>query len=130
MTATINQNYFDLNFDYSSSIKSLSIVNRVKQYILILTILYRQNKFFQNGIKDIDLFLFLFGANNAEKVDDILIRLEELTDHTTKLLESKHLKSWFFYPLRYAIDKTETSCMSLQALLASKEAIMAHNESN
>lgn len=72
------------------------------------------------------------GADTVEKIDNILITLEEFTDFSNELLkDSQELKKWYNYPLRYMVDKVETSSMSLQAMLGSKQAqIMHHNKTN
>lgn len=129
MTVTIeNPLLFNINlFKYSPNSK---LFDSSKAYFITLIELYNMNSFFQKGIKNIDKYLFLFGANNAQKIDDILLKLEEITDYSSELLESQEINKWYNYPIYYAFDKMETSCMSLQAMLASKEAMMAHNEAH
>ncbi len=129
MTVIIeNPLIFDISLLKSSS--NTKLFDSSKAYFLTFIELYNMNNFFQRGIKNIDKYLFLFGADNAQKIDNILLKLEEITDYSSELLESQEINKWYNYPIYYAFNKMETSCMSLQALLASKEALMAHNEAH
>ena len=40
------------------------------------------------------------------------------------------LTKWYNYPLRYMIDRVETSNMSLQAMLGSQQAQLMHKNRN
>jgi len=129
MTVIIeNPLIFDISLLKSSS--NTKLFDSSKAYFSTFIELYNMNNFFQRGIKNIDKYLFLFGADNAQKIDNILLKLEEITDYSSELLESQEINKWYNYPIYYAFNKMETSCMSLQALLASKEALMAHNEAH
>ncbi len=130
----VNQNYFNFNSDYFiPSVKyDNSLFKSISAYGSTLKELYNLNKFLQVSIYNIENFLLLNGANTVEKIDNILITLEEFTDFSNELLkDSQELKKWYNYPLRYMVDKVETSSMSLQAMLGSKQAqIMHHNKTN
>ena len=130
----INQNYFNFNSDYFiPSVKyDNSLFKSIGAYGSTLKELYNLNKFLQVSIYNIENFLLLNGADTVEKIDNILITLEEFTDFSNELLkDSQELKKWYNYPLRYMVDKVETSSMSLQAMLGSKQAqIMHHNKTN
>ena len=130
----INQNYFNFNSDYFiPSVKyDNSLFKSISAYGSTLKELYNLNKFLQVSIYNIENFLLLNGADTVEKIDNILITLEEFTDFSNELLkDSQELKKWYNYPLRYMVDKVETSSMSLQAMLGSKQAqIMHHNKTN
>ena len=130
----VNQNYFNFNSDYFiPSVKyDNSLFKSISAYGSTLKELYNLNKFLQVSIYNIENFLLLNGADTVEKIDNILITLEEFTDFSNELLkDSQELKKWYNYPLRYMVDKVETSSMSLQAMLGSKQAqIMHHNKTN
>ena len=130
----VNQNYFNFNSDYFiPSIKyENSLIKRVGAYGSTLKELYNLNKFLQVSIYNIENFLLLNGADSVEKIDNILLTLEEFTDFSNELLEdNQKLKKWHNYPLRYMIDRVETSNMSLQAMLGSQQAqIMHKNRTN
>jgi len=125
----VNQNYFNFNSDYFiPSIKyENSLIKRVGAYGSTLKELYNLNKFLQVSIYNIENFLLLNGADSVEKIDNILLTLEEFTDFSNELLEdNQKLKKWHNYPLRYMIDRVETSNMSLQAMLGSQQAQIMH----
>ncbi len=130
----VNQNYFNFSSDYFiPSIKyDNSLIKTIGAYISTLKELYNLNKFLQVSIYNIENFLLLNGADSVEKIDNILITLEEFTDFSNELLEdNQKLKKWYNYPLRYMIDKVETSNMSLQGMLGSQQAqIMHKNKTN
>ena len=129
----VNQNYFNFNSDYFiSSLKyDNSFFKSIGDYSSTLKELYNLNKFLQVSIYNIENFLLLNGADSVEKIDDILITLEEFTDFSNELLEdNKKLKAWYNYPLRYMVDKVETSNMSLQGMLASQQAHILHKNKN
>jgi len=125
----LNQNYFNFSNDYFiPSIKyDNSLIKNIGTYISTLKELYNLNKFLQASIYNIENFLLLNGADSVEKIDNILLTLEEFTDFSNELLENnQELKKWYNYPLRYMIDKVETSNMSLQAMLGSQQAQLMH----
>ena len=129
----VNQNYFNFNSDYfSPSLKyDNSFFKSIGAYVSKLKELYNLNKFLQVSIYNIENFLLLNGADTVEKIDNILITLEEFTDFSNELLEdNQKLKAWYNYPLRYMLDKVETSNMSLQAMLGSQQAKIMHKSKN
>ena len=127
----LNQNYFNLNLDYSLPSLKSGILTATKAYISTLKELYNLNKFLQISIYNIENFLLLNGADTVEKIDDILIKLEDISEVSSELLEeNKTLKKWYNYPLRYMIDRVETSNMSLQAMLGSQQAQIMHKNRN
>jgi len=130
----VNQNYFNFSSDYFiPSIKyDNSLIKTVSAYGSTLKELYNLNKFLQVSIYNIENFLLLNGADSVDKIDNILIKLEEISEVSSELLEeNEKLKKWYNYPLHYMIDKVETSNMSLQAMLGSQQAqIMHQNRTN
>ena len=75
-------------------------------------------------IDELELFLKLNKIDSVEKIDNILLQLEEFSETIDKELEENHLQKWYNYPLRYMIEKVETSNMSLQAMLGTEQALM------
>ena len=130
----VNQNYFNFSSDYFiPSIKyDNSLIKSISAYGSTLKELYNLNKFLQVSIYNIENFLLLNGADSVDKIDNILIKLEEISEVSSELLEeNEKLKKWYNYPLHYMIDKVETSNMSLQAMLGSQQAqIMHQNRTN
>jgi len=129
----VNQNYFNFNSDYFiPSIKyDNSMIKSIGAYGSTLKELYNLNKFLQISIYNIENFLLLNGADSVEKIDNILITLEEFTDFSNEqLADNQKLKKWYNYPLRYMVDKVETSSMSLQAMLGSQQAQLIHQNKN
>lgn len=130
----VNQNYFNFNIDHlmPSFKHENSFIKGIGAYISTVKELYHLNKFLQASIYNVENFLFLNGADSVEKIDNILIKLEEFTDFSNELLEdNEKLKAWYHYPLRYMVDKVETSNMSLQGMLASQQAhIMQKNKND
>ena len=93
----VNQSYFNFNSDYF--IPSLkydnSFFKSIGVYASTLKELYNLNKFLQVSIYNIENFLLLNGADSVEKIDNILITLEEFTDFSNELLEdNQKLKAW------------------------------------
>ena len=130
----VNQNYFNFSSDYFiPSIKyDNSLIKSISAYGSTLKELYNLNKFLQVSIYNIENFLLLNGADSVDKIDNILIKLEEISEVSSELLEeNEKLKKWYNYPLHYMIDRVETSNMSLQAMLGSQQAqIMHQNRTN
>ena len=127
----LNQNYFNLNLDYSLPNLQRGFLTATKSYISTLKELYNLNKFLQVSIYNIENFLLLNGADTVEKIDDILIKLEDISEVSSELLEENTtLTKWYNYPLRYMIDRVETSNMSLQAMLGSQQAQLMHKNRN
>ena len=125
----LNQNYFNIDIDsFTPSFKNAnSFLDGSKAYISILKEIYSLNKFLQVSIYNVENFLLLNGADSVEKIDNILIKLEEFSEQTEQLLEENELfNKWYNLPLRYAVNKVETSNMSLQAMLGSKQALLMH----
>jgi len=129
----INHNYFNLNIDYfiPSSKQSNSFLDNLKAYILIFKKLYTTNKVIQNFIYNVESFLFLSGADTVDKIDEIIMKLEDFSEFTQELLEKdKDFNKWYNYPLRYMLDKIDSSTMSLQAMMGSQQALMMHKNKN
>lgn len=130
----VNHSYFSLNSDYfipSFKYDDNSLLVRTKAYFSTLKELYSLNQFLQSSIYNVESFLLLNGADSVDKIDDILIKLEEFTDFSSELLkDNQHLKKWYNYPVRYMLDKVETSNMSLQAMLSSQQAQIMHQNRN
>ena len=94
----VNQNYFDINY-FTSSSQNISFFDDVIHYIDMLKKLYSLNRFLQSSIYNIDNFLLLLGADNLDKIDDILIKLEDFSDFSSDIItRDKSLEKWYNYP--------------------------------
>ncbi len=122
----IEQSYFHIDMPYIK-MKS-SFIKNIKNYIATYKAFSNFNQFLQISIYNIENFLALRGAQSVDEIDEILIKLEDFSEANKALLNDKDLNRWYNYPLRYMIDKTETSNMSLQAMLGSQQAQAMYNE--
>jgi len=126
----LDQNYFDINY-FTSSHQNISFLDDVTHYIDMLKKLYSLNRFLQSSIYNIDNFLLLLGADSLDKIDDILIKLEEFSDLSSEIItKDKSLEKWYNYPIRFMLNRVETSNMSLQAMLGSQQALIMHKNKN
>jgi len=66
--------------------------------------------------------LLIHKLDTLEKIDEVLINLEELSDLSNEVLETKEINKWYNLPIRYMVDKLEDRNMALQGLLLSKQA--------
>ena len=124
MTATLNQNYFNLNFNYlmpSFNYKN-SLTEKSKNYIKLFKELYTLRSILKKYFDNLDTFLLINKFNTLEKIDDVLISLENLSELTNEVLESEKIKKWYNFPIYYITDKVEDRNMALQGLLLSKQA--------
>jgi len=120
----VNQNYFNLNFDYylPSFKQNSSFVKRIKENIQLFKGLYTLKKILKSYFDNLDTFLLIHKLDTIEKIDEVLIGLEELSDLSNEVLESKEINRWYNLPIRYMVDKLEDRNMALQGLLLSKQA--------
>ena len=129
----VNNNYFNIDINYfgTSLKKTSSFLDRVREYIDVLKKMYNLDKFLQASIYNIENFLFLNSIDSIEKIDDILIKLEDFSQQNEDMLqENEFLNKWYNLPLRYAIEKIDSSNMSLQAMLSSQQALLIHKSNN
>ena len=121
----VNQNYFNLNFDYylsSFNQKNNSFVQIIKENINLFKDIYTLKKILTSYFDNLDTFLLIHKLDTLEKIDDVLISLEELSDLSNEVLETKEINIWYNFPIRYIVDKLEDRNMALQGLLLSKQA--------
>ncbi|MDQ7086038.1 MAG: hypothetical protein Q9M36_14495 [Sulfurovum sp.] len=127
----LNQNYFNIEYFMPSFKEENSLAKGFRVYISILKELYGLNTFLQSSIYNIEHFLLLNGADDVEKIDNILMKLELFTDLSSGLLEeNKELQLWYNSPLHWMLDRVESSNMSLQAMLGSKQAELMHQNTD
>lgn len=121
--------HFSLNlgFNYFQDSHS-SIIDYAKSYLCLLKNLYTLQKIFKSNLKNLDTYLSINKLYDIEKIDEILIGLEELSEVTDKILDSNKFKQWKNYPIWYATDKLEDANMSFQGLLASTQAHLSEDE--
>ena len=120
----VNQNYFNLNFNYylPSFEQNNSFVKRIKENIQLFKELYTLRKILKSYFDNLDTFLLIHKLDTLEKIDEVLINLEELSDLSNEVLETKEINKWYNLPIRYMVDKLEDRNMALQGLLLSKQA--------
>ncbi|MFK5975835.1 MAG: hypothetical protein QM493_04955 [Sulfurovum sp.] len=126
----LNQNYFDINY-FTSSNQNISFFDDIIHYFNMLKKFYSLYKFLQSSISNIDNFLLLLGADSLDKIDEVLIRLEEFSDLSNEIItKDKSLHKWYNYPIRFMLNRVETSNMSLQGMLGSQQALIMHKNKN
>ena len=120
----VNQNYFNLNFNYylPSFEQNNSFVKRIKENIQLFKELYTLRKILKSYFDNLDTFLLIHKLDTLEKIDEVLISLEELSDLSNEVLETTEINRWYNLPIRYMVDKLEDRNMALQGLLLSKQA--------
>ena len=120
----VNQNYFNLNFDYylPSFEQNNSFLKRIKENIQLFKELYTLRKILKSYFDNLDTFLLIHKLDTLEKIDEVLISLEELSDLSNEVLETTEINRWYNLPIRYMVDKLEDRNMALQGLLLSKQA--------
>lgn len=125
-----------LNHNHSSFYNDslMSFFNRqnslkefVHSYVKVIKQLRRLDSYLDNYIENLDINLELNGIDTVNKIDDFLIRLEQLTEINEQFLSDEELDTWYYYPIRYLLDKVEDSNYSLQGLLSSKQAELSHD---
>jgi len=120
----INQNYFSLNFNYfePSSTKEHSFIENIKVHAEILKKLHTFRTILKSNFNNFDTYVLIGKLDSIEKIDEVLITLEDLSEFTNNILENDDYKSWANFPMRYMADKIEDWNMALQGLLLSRQA--------
>ncbi|KIM10076.1 MAG: hypothetical protein KU38_08075 [Sulfurovum sp. FS08-3] len=124
---TVNQNYFNINFDYIlPTFNHKSLLDRVQKYVT----LYKEINALKNTLKsyfdNIDNYLLINKLNSVDKIDEVLINLEDLSEFANEILDNQELKRWYNAPLSHALNKLEDRNIALQGLLLSKQAHIKH----
>jgi len=119
----IPQNQFSIDLDLGSS-----TLEYTKSYIALLHKLYTLRKILKSNLDNLDTYLTINQLYHVEKLDEILIGLEELSDFTQEILNTHKLKHWTNYPIYYMIDKLEDANISLQGLLLSTQSHLTQDE--
>lgn len=121
----INQNYFSLNFNYfepSTTTEEHSFIKSIKIHAEILKKLHTFRTILKSNFNNFDTYVLIGKLDSVEKIDEVLINLEDLSEFTNDILENKDYKSWANFPMRYMVDKVEDWNMALQGLLLSRQA--------
>jgi len=124
LLAIDNQNFFNIDFFTFKFDKHSNLFESIILYTKLIKELNHTNKILRIMIDELELFLKLNKIDSVEKIDNILLQLEEFSETIDKELEENHLQKWYNYPLRHMIEKVETSNMSLQAMLGTEQALM------
>ena len=85
-----NQNYFNIDFDYIlPSFNHKSLLDRVQKYAT----LYKEINALKNTLKsyfdNIDNYLLINKLDSVDKIDEVLINLEDLSDLTNEMLDNE-----------------------------------------
>jgi len=124
MVAIDNHKYFDIDLFTLKFNGHNSFIRIVKSYFRILKKLNEANKSLQFYIKHFDFYLEIMKLDTVEKVDEILINLETISELLEKDLQDSNVLTWYFYPIYYMFEKVEASNQSLQAMLGTHQAIL------
>lgn len=124
MVAIDNHKYFNIDFFTLKFDGHDSFSRNVKRYFGILKKLNEANISLQLYIEHFDFYLEIMKLDTVEKIDEILINLETISEILEKELEDSNVKKWYFYPIHYMFEKVEASNQSLQAMLGTQQAIL------
>jgi len=108
--------------------KDSSFLSAIDKYITNLKRFNSIRGFLKNLFINFDEYIAMNQINSIEKIENILDTLDAVSEATNELLEDKHFKKWYMYPLYYTIDRVEDWNMALQGLLTSLEAQIAHKQ--
>jgi len=120
----IEQNYFSSSFNFfeASTHKEHSLMENIKSYAQVITRLHTLRKLLKSNFNNFDTYVLINKLDNMEKIDSMLINLEDLSEFTNDILESKDYQAWSMFPIRYMVNKIEDWNMALQGLLLSRQA--------
>ena len=119
----IPKNQFSIDLDFNSS-----TLEYTKSYLTLLHKLYRLQKILKSNIVNLNEYLTINQLYNIEKIDEILIGLEELSELTEEILTTDNSKYWTNYPIWYMVDKLEDANMTLQGLLLSTQSHLSEDK--
>jgi len=104
-------------FEHPNSLKG-----SIKNYIAIIQSLRQIDSYLDSTIDNLDVSMELSGIDTEDKIDNLLLKLERVSETNEKILASESLQKWYYLPIRYFLNKVEDSNYSLQGLLGSKQA--------
>jgi hypothetical protein len=91
-------------------------VKTIKYYVELYKIISELSDVLCCYSENLDTLLIINRLDTVEKIDEILVNLENLTEITNELLESDN------FPFKYILNKLEDDNMLLQGLLLSSQA--------
>ncbi|MBD3794948.1 MAG: hypothetical protein IE881_03220 [Epsilonproteobacteria bacterium] len=117
-------NIFNLNFDYFAHKNKVEsdLFSKIRDYIQLYKSSNNLAYILRGYAENLDTLLLINRLDTVDKIDEILVNLENLSEITNKLLESDNLKLIYNLPLRYILNKLEDNNMLLQGLLLSSQA--------
>ncbi|MBU1666937.1 hypothetical protein KKC13_00840 [bacterium] len=120
----INQNYFSLNFNdfEATATNKHSFIENIKVRIELFKKLHTFRAILKSNFNNFDTYVLIGKLDSIEKIDEVLITLEDLSEFTNDILDNKDYKSWANFPMRYMANKIEDWNMALQGLLLSRQA--------
>jgi hypothetical protein len=117
-------NIFNLNFDYfehKNKVES-DLFSKIRDYIQLYKSSSNLSYILRGYAENLDTLLLINRLDTVDKIDEILVNLENLSEVTNELLESDKLKLIYNLPLKYILNKLEDNNMLLQGLLLSSQA--------
>jgi len=121
----VQSNYLDIELP---SLKVGSIFKVISRYITMFKTLNGIRKMFKLQFNNFDFYIMAYELDTIEKVDNMAIKLENISDIHNNLLENEDLKKWYYYPLYYLVDRIEDWNMALQGLLSALEIELMKKE--
>jgi len=91
-------------------------VKTIKYHLKLYTIINELSYILRGYAENLDTLLLINRLDTIDKIDEILINLENLSEITNELLESDN------FPLKHILNKLEDNNMLLQGLLLSSQA--------
>jgi len=91
-------------------------VKTIKYYVELYKIISELSYVLCCYSENLDTLLIINRLDTVEKIDEILVNLENLTEITNELLESDN------FPFKHILNKLEDDNMLLQGLLLSSQA--------
>jgi hypothetical protein len=119
----IPKNQFIIDLDFNSS-----TLEYIRSYLALFHKLYTLCKILKSNFKNINEYLTINQLYNIEKIDEVLIGLEELSDLTEEILTTKKFKSWINYPIWYMVNRLEDENMRLQGILLSTQSHLSEDK--
>jgi len=125
MVAVQQHNYLDIELP---TLKVGSIFKVISVYITMFKTLNSMRKILKFQFNNFEAFIKIYNLDTPDKVDNILIKLENMSEQHNLSLDNTLLNKWYAYPLYYLVDRIEDWNMALQGLLMSLDVELVHQE--
>ncbi len=125
MVAIQQPNYLNIELP---TLKVGSIFKVISAYITMARTLNSMRKILKFQFNNFEAFIKIYNLDTPDKVDNILIKLENMSEQHNISLNNALLNKWYAYPLYYLVDRIEDWNMALQGLLMSLDVELVHQE--